>query len=63
MNFSIKATSPIIGNSPDTMSSICAATTSATDDEDKISCTISFVLKTTVKNMVMQNRREVQNDA
>lgn len=62
MNFSIKATSPITGNSPDTMSSICAATTS-TDDEDNISCTISFVLKTTVKNMVMQNRREVRNDA
>lgn len=41
------------------MSSICAATLI---DEDKISCTIYLVLKTTVKNTVMQNRREVWND-
>lgn len=59
INFCIKATSPIIGNSLDNMSSIYAATII---DEDKISCTIYLVLKTTVKNTVMPNRREVWND-
>lgn len=39
----MKATSPIIGNSLDTVFSICAATD--TNDEDKISCAIYLVEK------------------
>lgn len=43
INFSIKNTSPLIGNSLDIVSSIYATIT--THDEDKISCTIYLVEK------------------